>query len=219
MSISYLRLLNLKTIYFNFKYFHFRQAIRFPILVSRNVFLFKAKGQVQIDGPISFGMIRLGFQRVGIFDHQRSRTMWEVKGKIRFSGPAIIGHGTKISVATKGLLEIGSNVLITAESSIIAFNRVSIGNDCLLSWDILIADTDFHSVYSSDGARLNNDRPVKIENHVWIGSGCKVLKGSTIPSGSVLGAGSLVNKELKAENCLYGGMPVKILRENISWSH
>lgn len=66
-----------KTIYFNFNYFTFNEAIKLPVLVSHNVYLRKTKGRVTIESPSRFG-VRIGFGDVGIFDKYRSRTIWEI---------------------------------------------------------------------------------------------------------------------------------------------
>ncbi len=66
-----------------------------------------------------------------------------INGIINFNGRRNIGHGSKISVGKDGILTFGQNFNITAESSIVCYNNISFGNNCLLSWDILIMDTDF----------------------------------------------------------------------------
>lgn len=54
--------------------------------------------------------------------------------------------------------------------------------------------------------------PVRIERNVWIGAGVIVLPGVTIGENSVIGAGSLVNKDIPA-NVVAVGTPCRVLRE------
>ena len=60
-----------------------------------------------------------------------------ILGKIIFNGKASIGHGCKLSIENNGILEIGKNLTISAETSIICHKGIKIGNDCLFSWDVL----------------------------------------------------------------------------------
>ena len=208
--------INLKTIYFNFRYLPFRQAMKVPIMVSRKVYLLHAGGQIKFDCPIQTGMIQIGYGNVGIFDKKVSRSIWEVSGTVIFKGSANIGHGSKISVG--GTLILGDGFMITAESSIVASNKIEFGNDCLLSWDTLIMDADFHKIQDKSDNILNPPAPIIIGNKVWIGCRCLILKGAIIPDKSVIGANSFVGKHLEKENAVYGGQPVRILKEEIIWT-
>ena len=209
--------INIKTIYFNFHYFDFKQAIKFPIFISNHTNLLITKGTVEIKGRISPGMILFGYRNIGIFDKKYSRSIWEVKGKVIFNGIANIGHGTKISVGPKGLLTLGYCFNITAESTIVCFNDIAIGNDSLISWDCLIMDTDFHNIYLSDGKRINNDRPIIIGNKNLIFCRSLILKGANLADGSVVAANSVVGKKFDSENSIIGGAPAKLIKDNIKW--
>lgn len=209
--------LNWKTVYFNFKYLPFCQAIRFPMLISRHCRIRKVGGTMEIQSPIRCGMIRVGMDAVGIFDNKRSRSIWQVEGRLVFGGSAFIGHGCSISVARGGELFLGDNVRITAETSIAATNSVHIGAGCLLSWDILIMDTDWHSILDQGGNVSNPSLPVTISDHVWIGCRVTILKGVSIASGCIVAAGTTVSKSVLISNCIVGKNPNEILKRNIDW--
>lgn len=215
--LKFLLRLNFKSIYFNLKYLPFRQAIKLPILISNKVYLRVTSGKLIIDCPISTGLIQFGYGNVGIFDNKKSRSIWEVSGKIIFKGKCNIGHGSKISVGSSGVLILGENFVTTAETSIVAFTEIQFGNNCLLSWDILVMDTDFHKLKDELGNIINKPRPIIIGDKVWIGCRCLILKGTIIPNNCVIGADSIVSKVLEKENCLYVGSPCKMVKENISW--
>ena len=55
-----------------------------------------------------------------------------------------------------------------------------------------------------------------IGNHVWIGSGAKILKGVTIGNGSIVAAGAVVVQDVP-ENCLAAGVPARIVKEGVQW--
>ena len=55
--------------------------------------------------------------------------------------------------------------------------------------------------------------PIVIGRDVWVGAGCRILKGATIPDGCVIGANSIVlEKSVLEPNCIYGGSPVRFLK-------
>lgn len=212
-----LKVLNFKTIYFNFSYLPFKDAIRFPFLIASKVYLKNLKGKVVLQGPVRFGMVKIGLGDIGIFDHLRARGVWDVSGEVVFNGSANIGHGAKISVGPSGVLELGDNFQITAETSIACHHQITFGADCLLSWETLIMDTDFHPIEDQNGQIINPPQPIIVQDRVWIGCRCTILKGSFIASRSVVGANSVVAKKLEKENALYTGNPVVCIKENINW--
>ena len=209
--------LNFKTLYFNFKYLPFRQAVKLPFVISNKLYLRKTFGKVLLDCPISTGMVHIGYGEVGIFDDKKSRSVWDVAGTVIFKGKCHIGHGSKISVGEQGSLIFGENFTITAESTIVAYSEVRFGKNCLLSWDILVMDADLHKIKDKTGSVLNAPRPISIGNDVWIGCRCLILKGAIIPDGSILGANSTVSKKLESERCIYVGNPAESVREDITW--
>jgi acetyltransferase-like isoleucine patch superfamily enzyme len=213
------KFLNWKTVRFNFHYFELSTALKFPVYVNSKVVFKFMQGEVKILSTPRPGMIRIGYGDVGIFDSKRSRTIWEVRGLVEFEGNAHIGHGSKISVGKEGALFCGDHFNITAETSIVAFKKIVFGKHCLLSWDILILDTDFHQIRDSLGELLNKDAPILIGNNVWIGSRCTILKGTVIPDGCVIGAQSLVNSSLNDAYTLYAGVPERAIKSEITWQY
>lgn len=215
-----LRLFNLsifRTFYINFKYFPVNIAILFPIWVTHSVRLKKARGIVELKGKIKPGMIQIGFVDVSI-STKRERSLWNVSGKIIFEGAAIFGAGSKIAVGDNAVLSFGKNFRITAKSEIACFKQISFGDGCLLSWDILVMDTDAHSIYDlKTGTKINSDQAIVIGKHVWIGCRTLILKGSKIPDNSVVGANSLVCKEFYEPNVIIAGIPSKVIKKSVKW--
>ncbi len=217
--IIFAKKINIKSIYFNFKYLPLKDAIKIPFLLSKNVYLRKVNGQIRLNCKISTGIVLIGYKNVGIFDEKNSRTIWEVEGKVVFNGKATIGHGSKIIVGKEGELLLGRKFSISAESSIIAFSKIIFGDNCLLSWDILLMDSDFHKIIDVDNKIINKPEPIKIGNNVWIGCQNLILKGTIIPDNCVIGAKSLISKKLFVSDALYAGNPIKLIKENIRWEH
>lgn len=212
---AWLRLRSIpKTLYFNFRYLPFDQALKLPFAVSCNTYLLLTKGRVRIDAPLRRGMIQIGFGEVYTFDQHRSRTMWCVDGEVIFGGAAHIGHGSRIHVG--GSLTLGENFVMTAESQIICNHQIKFGRGVLVSWECSFMDNDFHKI-RYDGEVVNSARPIVIGDRVWFGMRCTILKGSEIGDGVVIAATTTVAGRHLQSNTIIGGAPVKILRESVEW--
>lgn len=207
---------------FCINYFPLKTAIKLPILVSKNVKLSSMKGAIKLDcEKIKFGMVRLGFGDVGIFDRKYSRSVWnDCGGIIIFKGMSkkIIGYGSKLSISKNAVLEIDENFCITAATSIACSKRISFGKNVLISWDCLIMDTDFHRIYKGDSKKPKNiDKDIEIGNNVWIGCRNVILKGVHIANNCVIAANSTITKNIDEEFCIVAGNPAKIIEHDIKW--
>ena len=211
-----------KTILFNFYYFNLSTAFKFPVLIARNIVIRSLKGKVEIKNGVSFSMIRIGFGDIAIFDASKHKGIWRVEGTVTFNGSALLGHGTRISIEKNGNIIFGRNNIVTAESTIVSTNSVSFGDNCLVSWKVMILDDDFHFVDEYKGDiknELPRSKPISIGNDVWIGCNSTILKGSIIPDNSIIGAQSLINGRFQEPNCVIAGNPAKIVKQNIKWRH
>lgn len=91
--------------------------------------------------------------------------------------------------------------------SIVADKLVLIGNNVTVGADTIIGDRDDHTeLYPSD------PKPVIIEDNVWIGMHCVILKGVHIGENSIVGAGSIVTKDIPS-NCVAAGVPCRIIKK------
>jgi len=126
-------------------------------------------------------------------------------GKI-IAGNCQFYSGVHLEVGKKGILEIGTGTYINRNSTIVAFERVTIGRECMLAWNVSIMDSDMHPVLTEE---LVN-KPVTIEDNVWIGCHVVVLKGVTIGTGSLIAAGSVVTKDVPPYS-IAGGIPAKVI--------
>ena len=148
--------------------------------------------------------------------HRNDITLLNVRGKMFVDGDLYhIGRGCRIDVAENTELKIGKGGFINPFTNIIVRNGVTIGNDTYISWNCQILDEDYHEV-SYDG-RTEKDKKIEIGNHVWMGTGVSIYQGTKIADGCVVAANSVVRGNFEKENCIIGGNPAKIIKENISW--
>lgn len=208
-----------KSIYLNFNYLPFRQACCFPIWVYRKTSLCKVKGKIIINAPVRIGMLKIGPHGLGTQDILYSRTIWDVAGVLTINGKICLGRGTKISISAHGNVVLGNLFSISGGSSIICSKKIIFGDNCLLSWDILIMDTDFHYILDSSGLIVNEPSPIEIGNNVWIGCRSTILKGCKISSGNIIAANSTISKSFLSENCIVGGhgKDCMIIKKDIHW--
>ena len=101
-------------------------------------------------------------------------------------------------------------------------DRLTIGNHVNIGGNCIIMDTDVHQMdyVARRGEKVENaddantkiqSAPVTIEDDVWIGANCIVLKGVTIGARSIIGAGSVVTKDIPAD-CIAAGNPCRVIR-------
>lgn len=116
---------------------------------------------------------------------------------------------------TGAFITIGNNTRIHG-SCIHAYNKISIGENCLIAANCQIIDGNGHDLSFPDVANRINTRgdakKIIIEDNVWIGANCIILPGVRIGYGSVIAAGSVVVKDIPAM-CVAGGNPAKIIKD------
>ncbi len=97
-------------------------------------------------------------------------------------------------------------------------STLTIGEDCMFSYDIDVRTGDSHSVIQQDGnKRTNYAQNISFGDHVWVASHCVILKGSRIGSNSIVGTRSVVTKSFPQEGVVVGGNPAKIIKRDIMW--
>jgi acetyltransferase-like isoleucine patch superfamily enzyme len=127
----------------------------------------------------------------------------------------IIGRQQKNTFWVEGLLTIGDNVGMSC-SSFICNHEIEIGNNVTIGGNVVIYDTDFHSL--NPEIRLNKRKDKKnakwgkvvICDNAFIGAHSTILKGVTIGQNSIVGACSVVTKNIPA-NEVWAGNPAKLI--------
>jgi acetyltransferase-like isoleucine patch superfamily enzyme len=137
---------------------------------------------------------------------------------VRNHGRIIIGErlllfGTTVRAelvtAPGGVLEIGDRVFINYGVSISAHTHVKIGNRCQIGNYTLILDNDYHQ--TGDKTMPGQARPIILEDDVWLGARVIVLKGVTIGQGAVIGAGSVVTRDIPPRSVAVG-QPARVVK-------
>ena len=151
----------------------------------------------------------------------------------RKSGAIKIGNhvscyaGCSFSVGQNGFCTVGDFTLLNG-ALVMAEEKIEIGSHCLISWNVGIADSDFHPLEPAQRlvdaealAPFLKDRPprptlktapVRIGDNVWIGMNATILKGVAIGENSVVAAGSVVTKSVEANTVVAGNPAVVVKR-------
>ena len=135
--------------------------------------------------------------------------------------------GCSFALGEKGTCVVGDFTLMNG-ALVMAEERIEIGSHCLISWNVGIADSDFHPLEPAQRlvdaqalAPFFKDRPprpklrtmpVIISDNVWIGMNAVILKGVTIGENSVVAAGAVVTKSVPA-NVVVAGNPAVVTKQ------
>jgi acetyltransferase-like isoleucine patch superfamily enzyme len=162
-----------------------------------------------------------GWQLYGIpiiQKHRRSRMTFgpglQLRSSLR-SNPLAPNRPVVLATWQAGaVLEVGANYAMTG-GTICAAERIIIKDNVVVGTNTTIMDTDFHPL-DPEQRKLqpSNARTamILIEDDVFIGMNCLILKGVTIGQGSVVGAGSVVTKDVPP-GVVVAGNPARMVRE------
>jgi acetyltransferase-like isoleucine patch superfamily enzyme len=158
-----------------------------------------------------------------IFRHFKS----EAAHAVRIGNHVSCYAGCSFAIGKNGRAVVGDFTLLNG-ALIMAEERIEIGSHCLVSWNVGIADSDFHPLAPAQRlidakalAPFYKDRPprpqletraVIISDNVWIGMHSLILKGVTIGENSVVAAGAIVTKSVP-RNCLVAGNPAIVVKK------
>jgi acetyltransferase-like isoleucine patch superfamily enzyme len=131
---------------------------------------------------------------------------------VRFGRFCWIGDRTKIR-CHEGVVEIGAKTVLGQECTISAYQRVRIGEQCVVADRAMFIDFDHGVVEVDRPIRLQGiyKRDVVLGSNLWIGYGACFLRGVRVGDNSVIGTYSVVNRDVPA-NAVAGGIPARILR-------
>ena len=144
-----------------------------------------------------------------------------------FGNHVSVYAGCSFAIGENGKCTVGDFTLLNG-ALVMAEERIDIGSHCLVSWNVGIADSDFHPLEPAQRlidaqalAPFFKDRPprpklktapVKIGDNVWIGMGAVILKGVTIGDNSVVAAGAIVTKSIPP-NTIVAGNPAEVVKK------
>lgn len=165
------------------------------------------QAKVLIQGQFNFGATTLGN-----FSDKSIETIFIAERDTQITiENATLGRGARVKCTQGAQFKMGSGSYIADGGFVSVASSLSIGKNCAISWEVQIIDNDGHRL---DGNTPT--QPIVIGDHVWIGSRAMILKGTELGDGCVVAAGAVVSGKFPSRS-LIGGVPAKVIRENISW--
>ncbi len=148
----------------------------------------------QFDGPVRTS----GSPRVSIGEHCR------------------LGREVFFETGEGGEIRIGNHVRINTGAMLVAYSRVCVEDECLIGEYVSIRDADHATVPGKPIRQQGHvSSPVLVKKGAWIARGCVILKGVTIGERAVIGAHSVVTKDIP-DHALAVGAPARVTRYQTS---
>ena len=131
------------------------------------------------------------------------KLLGKTKGKFFIEQPFFCDYGYNI--------EIGENFYSNHNLVILDPAKVKIGDNVFIGPNCGFYTAEHPIDYKTRNDGLEYARPITVGNNVWIGGGVNILSGITIGNNVVIAAGAVVTSDIP-DNCLYGGVPAKKIK-------
>lgn len=148
-----------------------------------------------------------------VFHKRGSPDSLRIEGNVVIDPSAIVWtHDEPSSLVTRGVgrILVGKESFLNCGVWIRAVKLVKIGERCLIGPRVMIMDNDAHEL-AGDHTAGGAAAPIEIKDYAWIGAAAIILKGVTVGQRAVVGAGSVVTKDVP-DDALVAGNPVKLVR-------
>ena len=201
----------LRFVYYNFLCSRIKRDKGCYILPYKGTVIDMAKGaEIELHGNLNLSYNRPSGSRAESFVILRENA------KLTIEGNTVLAYGATLELHENAEIVIGS-AYINVGAVILSAEKITIGNEVLISRGVYIYDSDHHPIVDEDGNQLNPPKPVSIEDHVWIGLRCLVLRGSRIGEGAMIATNSVVGGKIKA-GTMASGNPARSYSE-IRWKN
>lgn len=194
--------------------FNCKNLSKFPMKFpdGLKIYIYGNNNKIQIELPLKFENVLIQMEKDNNIFKLRTSDQKRVK-----DAKFYIEEGSSIIIGKNHQMHQGGLVII-ANNNYKTMHNVVIGDNVYIARDCLIRTSDGHTIIDPITLEaLNEPQDVIIEDNVWITSRCTILKGTYIPSGCIVGACSLVNKQFAENNTIIGGNPAKVIKHNITW--
>lgn len=109
-------------------------------------------------------------------------------------------------------VHFGNNIYVNYNLTLVDDTRIYIGDNVMIAPNVVLS-TGTHPIHPELRRKTAQyNLPIHIKENVWLGAGVLVMPGVTIGENSVIGAGSVVTKDIPA-NVVAVGSPCRVLRE------
>lgn len=207
----------LKTFYINLRALPLKQAIKLPILVAWNTKIINI-GKIIISRNLHTGMLSIGVKKIVAWETNDEKTIFNNNGTVIIGGKVKLHSGVKFILLHGATISVGNHVGFGANTKVICYKSITIGDDFRCSWNSQLFDTDFHFLHNiTEQKYYPRTKPIKIGNDVFVGNGSTIAKGTIIPNGCVISCISKVSGDFTkhGEHLLISGNPATVVKTGI----
>ncbi len=207
-----------KTVYFNFKMFPFAIAKKLPVFFYGSVKFTSLKGTIKIEAPIKTGMIGFG-QPYEMTTRSCGIAEFFLEGKFIIKGHIQFGKDCFVYIKKGAQLQMGHMASLASSGKIICTNTISLGEWARIGSESQLIDTNFHQMINTNtGDKTHTNNAITIGDYNFVSNRVSIMSNTITPEFCTIASNSLTNKDysLFGKNILIGGLPSKLLKENIS---
>ncbi len=201
-SIVTFILVCLRTLYY--KVFYRKSILSHPGTIIRGA------ANIHTGGLLSIGLTNAGFV------HKHDVTLLNIQGSLTVSGKFRIARGCRIDIGPSAKVTLREGSYINANTLMIIMHSLTMGPNCVISWNCQFLDEDFHEI-EYEGKKQLTSNGIVLSGNNWVGCGVKIYKGTFIAEGCVIAADSVVRGSFHEKNTLIGGNPARVLKTNVNW--
>jgi acetyltransferase-like isoleucine patch superfamily enzyme len=207
-----------KTYYFNYKKFPYSIARNLPVFFYGKVKFSSIKGSIIIDAPIKKAMIGFG-QPYELISRAKSKGQLVLDGRLVFKGHVQLGINYFVLVANEAYCELGHLASLASNGKIICKEKIILGDYARIGSESQLIDTNFHQMINTTTLdKYPITAPIEIGDYNFVSNRVTIMRKTKTPNYCTIASNSLCNKDYSGfgENILIGGIPAKLLKENIS---
>ena len=202
----------IKYIHYNYFSSHIVRKGGAKVLPHKNAVLNFDKGAKIIieKGKLEIGYNKLKGSKSETHIRMNKNSTWKCHNG------ALLHYDTVLEIKEKAVFDTGF-FSMNGGSTIITHKKITFGEDVMIGRNVIIYDSDFHSIYNRHYKAVNYPKPVTIEDHVWLTTNIMVQKGVTIGKDSLIAAYTVVNKDIPPHSLIGGKATGEIIKDWVRW--
>lgn len=208
----------IKTVYFNYKKFPYAIARKLPVFFYGSVKFTSITGDLRIEAPIKRAMVGFG-QPYEFITRSKGISELYLRGTFVFKGHVQFGKDYIIHIDENAYCEFGHLASLASSGKIICKEKIVLGKYARIGSESQLIDTNFHQMIDTKtGEKFKMTAPIELGEYNFISNRVTIMQKTITPNYCTIASNSLVNKDFTrfGENILIGGIPAKLLKENIS---
>jgi acetyltransferase-like isoleucine patch superfamily enzyme len=208
----------IKTYYFNYKKFPYPIAKKLPVFFYGPVKFSSIQGELKIEAPIKRAMVGFG-QPYELITKFKGTSELVLKGTLVVTGHVQFGKDYFIHIGDNAYCEFGHMASMASNGKIICKHQIILGNYARIGSESQLIDTNFHQMINSEtGEKYPMTNSIKLGNYNFVSNRVSIMQKTVTPDNCTIASNTLCNKDYSifGENILIGGIPAKLLKQNIS---